>query len=182
LGENKTIILFVISESIILPYRVMESPFDAVQTNTVVMYLEPILNTYYRTYQNVITLSDMPMGPIADMVKPINPPKLSSFQSFSPFSSPIMGRTVGSGCVYALLRYPVDKIAYNAKNANIHMCAEDIPSVFSYLRKHCYIIETDMTNMLLLSDIPVGGVSETRLSGNRKMICAFTYSPNTIVI
>ena len=155
----------------------MESPFDTAQTHTVIMYLEPILNTYYKTYQNVITLSDMPMGPISDMVRSINPPKLSPFQSFSPFASPFVGRNMGSGCVYALLRYPVASIGYNVKNTNIHMCAEDIPSVFSYLQKHHYVIETDMTKMLLLSDIPMGGVSETRMSGHRKMICAFTYSP-----
>ena len=150
----------------------MDSPFDAYST-TCSMFLEPILNTYYKTYQNIITFNDMPKGPIARMVKPINPPKLSPFQSFSPFAAPLYGRQPGSGCVYALHRYP-NGYAGN-KNTQQYMGVEDIPSVFGYLRNNGYTINTDYTEMIQRSHVPMGGVSETRLSGNRIMICIFSY-------
>ena len=44
----------------------MISPFDNI-SNTICLFLEPILNTYYHTYQEVITLSDMPTGKYDNM-------------------------------------------------------------------------------------------------------------------
>lgn len=159
----------------------MESPFDLPFQSTIVMYLEPVLNPYYKTYQNIITLSAMPAGPLGDMVKQINPPKLSPFQSYSAFTLPPVGGFPGSGCVYALFRYPISKGYWSAKYSNIHMGVDDIPSVLNYLRHHGYVIETEMTKMFFKSDVKMGGVAETRLSGNRRMICAFSYSPPNIV-
>ena len=57
----------------------MESPFKK-QNSTIVMYLEPFLNSYTKNYQNIITLSDMPDGSLANMVTMISSPKLSQFQ------------------------------------------------------------------------------------------------------
>jgi len=40
-----------------------------------------------------------------------------------------------------------------------------------YLRANGYIVDTDLTKMMFKSRIEVGGVSETRFSGDRKVIC-----------
>ena len=152
------------------------SPFTTSRTN--VMYLEPVLNSYYKTYQNVITFSQCPVGPIKDMVTTMSPPKLSSFQTASPFFNPGYGRGINSGCVNVLMRYPTGAGgSYSAapKCADAYMGADDIPSVLSYLMENGYKVDTSMTKMLQNSEINIGGPAETRMSGRRKMICAFTF-------
>jgi len=149
----------------------MESPF-AKSNKSFVLYLEPILNTYYKTYQNIITINTMPTGPLADMVTMINPPKLSPFQEFGQFSTPNFGR--GGGCTYVLLRYPKSACGVSGsigKNSDVFMGADDIPSVLAYLNSNGYIVDTGITKMLFKSRITVGGVAENRISGDRKMIC-----------
>ena len=56
------------------------------------------------------------------------------------------------------------------------MTAEDIPSVLSYLELNSYTIEKDMSKILQRSNIGIGGVTQSRLSGNRKMICVIKYT------
>ena len=149
----------------------MESPFSN-SNSSFVLYLEPVLNTYYQTYQNIITINTMPSGPLADMVTTINMPKLSPFQEFGQFSNPNYGR--GFGCTFVLLRYPKSACGVSGnigKNVDMFMGADDIPSVLAYLNKHGYKVNTGITKMFFKSRIDIGGVSESRLSGNRKMIC-----------
>lgn len=137
----------------------MESPFYG-QNSVIVMWTEPYLNTYYKSYQNIITFSAMPSGPISDMVVPMKTPRLSVFQAPGPFySNPF-------NCTYALLRYPKNQVV-GVKQSDYFMCADDIPAVFSYLVSHGYQITT-MSNYYGL-----GGVSESKLSGHRKYICHF---------
>ena len=154
----------------------MESPFRS-QGSTFVLYLEPVLNTYYKTYQNIITLSMMPSGPLADMVTMIQLPKLSPFQEMGVFSDPMLSR--GLGCMYVLLRYPksVCGISGNiGKNNDYFMGADDIPSVLSYLKTNGYQIDISLTKMLFQGPVKIGGISEFRFSGERKMICFATFS------
>jgi hypothetical protein len=138
----------------------MESPFYS-QNSFVVMYLEPYLNTYYKGYQNIITLSGMPSGPISDMVMRIRTPRLSVFQDPGPFYSDPFN------CTYVLLRYP-KTAAPCIKMTDYFMCADDIPAVISYLKNNGYVVEMNYHNLHL------DGISETKLSGKRKMICSFT--------
>jgi hypothetical protein len=151
----------------------MESPFT--NNSTIVFYLEPILNSYHKSYQNVITVSSIPTGPLADMVSSMSVPKLSSYQQFGVFSSPT---SVPGNCVNVLLRYP--KHTANGrpslKNTDSFMTAEDIPSVLSYLLVNGYTIEKDLSEIMQKANIGFGGVSQNRLSGNRKMICMATYN------
>jgi hypothetical protein len=149
----------------------MESPF-AKSNSSFVLYLEPILNNYYKTYQNIITMNTMPTGPLADLVTIINAPKLSPFQEFGQFSSPNFGR--GGGCTFVLLRYPKSACGVSGnigKNIDVFMGADDIPSVLAYLNKHGYKVDVSLSKMLFKSRINVGDISETRLSGDRKLIC-----------
>jgi len=151
---------------------VIESPFS--KTNTFVLYLEPLLNTYYQSYQNVITLNCLPPGPLAEMVMQIDMPKLSPFQSAAAYASPFYN---GCNCRWVLLRYPksiIGGVGSGAfKNADSFMGADDIPAVLGYLIDHGYTVDTALTKMLYQSRVEIGGVS---LSGDRKMIAMITRS------
>ena len=148
------------------------SPFE--KTGTFVLYLEPLLNTYYKSYQNVITLNSLPSGPLAEMVVQIDMPKLSPFQSAAAYASPFYN---GSNCRWVLLRYPksiIGGVGSGAfKIADSFMGADDIPAVLGYLIDHGYKVDTSLTKMLYQSRVEIGGVS---LSGDRKMIAMITWS------
>jgi len=148
----------------------MISPFAHVGS-TFVLYLEPILNPHYQTYQNIITFDKMPDGPIANMVTTINLPKLSPFKEAGVFSSPNFGRAFGGSCVHVLLRYPKNSCGFNWKMTDVFMTADDIPSVLGYLKKTGYSVDTELTKMLFESRVEIGGVSDKRHSGDRKVIC-----------
>ena len=160
----------------------MESPFHNAKKTTV-MYLEPILNSYYKTYQNVITFNNIPSGPIREMVTTIRVPQLSPFQSF--YGN---GGVGAENCVPVLMRYPIGyngvASGYNGvsgysafiKNTDASMGSDDIPAVLSYLMENGYSVDTKMTRMLQSSEINIGGPAMNRMSGKRKMICFFTYN------
>ena len=148
----------------------MESPFK--NHSSVVMYLEPFLNSYTQNYQNIITFSNMPDGPLSNMVSMISSPKLSSFQYLN------NGNNVNN-CIYVLLRYPKNNCGGGngcLKNPDFFMGSDDIPSIFGYLRTNGYSIDTEITKMMNKSRVLVGGVSDTRFSGDRKMISMFSYN------
>lgn len=147
-----------------------DSPFST--CSSFVLYLEPIYNSFIQTYQNVITLYCKPPGPLSNMVTSINLPKLSPFQEPGPMFDPIT-------CTYVLLRYPVSKVGSGNgifKNSHALMCADDIPSVFGYLQSNGYKIDTSLTSMLQDGRVIVGGVSDKRFSGNRKMIAMVSFN------
>lgn len=151
----------------------MESPF-AENNSTFVLYLEPVRNQYYKTYQNIITVSTMPPGPLEQLVKPQSFDKLSPFQQAGPFYT-------GFNCVNVLLRYPKTSNVSSIKHGDSFMMAEDIPSVLSYLQSNNYNVDTTMTKMMFKSRIPMSGVSEKRMSGDRRMICMVNYPRNATV-
>jgi len=148
----------------------MESPFK--NHSSVVMYLEPYLNSFTKNYQNIITLSDMPNGPLSNMVTTISSPKLSPFQFLNNGNNP-------NNCIFVLLRYPKTVCGGgngSLKNSDFFMGADDIPSIFGYLRTNGYSIDTEITKMMNKSRVLIGGVSDARFSGDRKMICMFSYN------
>lgn len=140
------------------------SPFS--DHSSFVLYLEPIYNSFLETYQNIITLDNIPNGPLSNMVSRIQFPKLSPFQTAS--------NTFRSGqCVPTLLRYPTTRVGNPFKQNDAFMGADDIPSVLSYLRTHGYRIEQYDRHLNHLID----GVSSTRFSGNRKIIAMVSTLP-----
>jgi len=140
-----------------------ESPFDKyAEKKSVILYLEPVLNTYYQQYMNILTLSGIPHGPLRELVYAIQTPRLSPFQQQGWMSC-------SDSCIFVLGRYPGMKPTMN--HMNTFMMAEDIPSVISYLREHGYDVDTNITEMLQNSGV-IGGSSPCR--GNRKMICMFS--------
>ena len=156
-----------------IPDPVEMNPFSSNQS--FVLYLEPIYNPVLQIYQNIITLNCVPAGPVSNMVSHINLPKLSAFQQSTPNFD-------GSNCVFVLLRHPVSKIGSGNsafKWNGAFMGNDDIPSVFSYLQTHGYSVDTNTTNMLQNGRVVVGGVSDKRFSGNRRMIAMISFTPLT---
>ena len=147
-----------------------DSPFSS--CSSFVLYLEPIYNSFLQTYQNAITLNCKPQGPLSNMVTTINLPKLSPFQEPGAMFDMMT-------CTYILLRYPVSKVGTGnsaLKHNNTLMCADDIPSVFGYLQSNGYKIDSSTTSMLQDGRVLIGGVSDKRYSGNRRMIAMIQYS------
>lgn len=144
-----------------------DSPFDQYKSKTVSLFLEPILNTYYKTYQQVITLSAVPEGPLQELVKTISSVKLSPFQ-FLPITSnnPL-------NCIHVLCRY---KTHNQQKQTNYYMGKDDIPSIFAYLRANGYIVDTEITKMMIKSGL-MNGQIEHRISGEKQLICIIS-GPN----
>ena len=137
------------------------SPFSS-SSQSVILYLEPFLNTYFKTYQNILTVSAIPSGPLKNMVFRMQFTKLSSFQTSSPFSC--------DSCSFVLGRY-TNSVRMNDYDS--FMYADDIPSVLSYLQTNGYTIDTSLTTMLQKSEIRVGGDG---CYGNRRMVCMFSYN------
>lgn len=140
----------------------MESPFD--NNSTIVFYLEPILNPYNKVYQNVITLSCMPEGPLKDLVITKSFPKLSPFQQSS--------TTHRDQCMYVLSRYPKKSTPFNMGNNDTFMNGEDVPSLLSYLSTNGYKVESDLTRLIFDSNIKNTMNNSQRY---RKLICYATF-------
>jgi hypothetical protein len=64
--------------------------------------------------------------------------------------------------------------AINWKHPDIFMGADDIPALFGYLKKNGYTVDTDLTKMMFKGPVTIGGPSQSRFSGDRKMICMVT--------
>ncbi len=149
----------------------MESPFD--NQSTIALYLEPILNSYYKCYQDILTLSDIPEGPLQKMVTKISVPKLSEFQTTSAFSPPPASRSAYSkNCLLALCRYPTDKVHPGAKCGDYYMYAGDVPNVFGYLESNGYKIMESLTTMTQRGSVDIA----RGFHSNRRLICMFRYS------
>lgn len=146
----------------------MESPFD--HSCSFVIYEEPFYNTYWKTYQNILTVSNMPPGVFASVISPISMQKLSPFQELSTLASPY------PTCALAIMRY-TNMQGTPTKFANAFMTSEELPKVIGYLQMNGYIVDTSMTKMLQRTGANVGGVSTQRYSGNRKMVCLVSYIP-----
>jgi hypothetical protein len=143
-----------------------ESPFEKYQSKTVILYAEPLLDTHNQTYVSALTLNAMPDGPLSKAIRIFNTPNLSPFQTFTnTIQSP-------NNCTYILMKYPN---ANKAISTN-WMLEEDIPAVFSYLQANNYTIDTSLTKLMNHSQINLGGISQIKRTGNRRMVCMLSFS------
>ena len=148
----------------------MSSPFE--NTSFISLYLEPVLLPITKTYHNILTLSEMPRGPLAEMVAKIGVPRLSEFHTVSAFSPPPASRSMFSAtCVNALMRYPAGS-GMNAGDG--YMLAGDIPSVYGYLASNGYSVMSELTHMTNRSPINVGDRESG--GGQRRLVCMFSYA------
>jgi hypothetical protein len=153
----------------------MTSPFypngnpSSQGSRTFSVYVEPYLNTYYKTYQNIITLSAMPAGSLGDMVSMISSPKLSSFQQLGVMDNNVFG------CKYALMRYPVSSGGgVSIKYRDTFMLDSDVPALLDYLLANQYEIETNVTRILQKSGLDSRG-ADSSYSGKKTLVCMVRY-------
>lgn len=139
------------------------SPFYNDNNNCFSMFLESILDSYSQTYLQVITLSSMPSGPLASMVKMIHLPKLS------PFVVTNHNECQHDNCLYVLFRYPTE-MCNSLKNTSNYMFSHDIPAVFSYFTDNGYIVDKDVSKTMNNSHVSVGSTGS-----NRRFICFVNY-------
>jgi hypothetical protein len=137
----------------------MESPFDNAN-NVCSLYLEPVLNNYYKMYQNIITINNIPPGPLANLIARVNTPRLSTF---IPNISTVNYTLVVS-------RYPFNGHCAFGKNQDQFMYAEDIPNIIGYLEKNGYVIMYNVTDMA-----HKGRVEYTNRS-SKKFLFSFYYN------
>ena len=156
------------------------SPFDSFQqeATTFAIYIEPIRNTYYKTYQHVITFDAPPTGPLSNMVMSINTPPLSEFHksisSSSPYASP--PTRTGGRCIYVLSRYPKGSPNANPKHSNVYMSPRDIPALYGFLRANGYTIDTSLTKMTYQTNTASYiMMDDTNGYGTRKLVAISTY-------
>lgn len=157
----------------------IESPFDPFQINTssstFAVYIEPIRNAYYKTYQHVITFDAPPAGPLSNMVISINTPPLSEFQRSTSSLSPPTTRN-GGRCIYVLSRYPKGSPHANPKHSNAYMTPRDIPALYGFLRTNGYTIDTTLTKMTYQSNTASYiMMDEDNGYGHRKLVAIVTY-------
>ena len=132
-----------------------ETLFPEIETYTV--YLEPFLNTYYKEYQNILTVDRTPGGAIGAYVKRVNAPVLSPFNTFPSALSPV------NNCLCAFVRNPN---GFTMKNNNPFLNERDIPSLLSFLRTNGYAVDMETVKIMHKA-----GVQST---GDKRMICVFT--------
>lgn len=164
----------------VLANKSIESPFDPFQTNTssltFAIYIEPIRNTYYKTYQHVITFDAPPAGPLANMVISINTPPLSEFQRSISSLSPPTTRT-GGRCIYVLSRYPKGSPNANPKHSNVYMSPRDIPALYGFLHTNGYTIDTSLTKLTYQTNTSSYIMMDDHSGyGQRKLVAISTYS------
>jgi hypothetical protein len=135
------------------------SPFE--NTNVISLYLEPVLLPVTKTYHNILTVSEMPPGPLAQMVQRVNFPKLSEFIQYNEETG-----SYPNQCVYCIKRY-TDAGLSSSSNIRNFMFAEDIPSVYGYLQKNGYTVMSDLTKLTFKT-------ATKSAQSNRKLVCMFS--------
>jgi len=114
-----------------------DSPFH---TNSIFyVFLEPYLNPYTKQYQKIITFSEIPTGPISEMITTLRPRKLSEFQNPNTYPD----------CKYVLCRYPPNHNYSKLQHEGFYMGPGDIPALMSYLVTNGYTIMPELTKLVL---------------------------------
>ena len=109
-----------------------------------VVYLEPIYDPQYKTYHKILTMGQMPSMPLAQYVRKINTPILSSLNNQNGNKS---------RCIYAILKTLDEDHNIYYDSDTPYMEAEDIPRLFGYLVSNGYTIESGWTNVLQNSNV-----------------------------
>jgi hypothetical protein len=100
-------------------------------------------------YRNILTIDRAPSGPLAQLVKRIQSPKLSPFKQNSPCCKV-------EGCIYAL---------HIEGNPQELMGPDDIPTLFGFLTQNGYTIDTAVTTMM----------NESQVRMSNKLICFINF-------
>ena len=132
-----------------------ETAFPTIDSYTVC--LEPFLNTYYKEYQNILTVDREPTGAINNYVKRVHLSSLSPFETFPSALSPV------ESCIHAFVRNPN---GFTLKNNNPFLNERDIPSLLGFLRTNGYTVDMETVKIMHKAGM--------QNSGSKRFICVFT--------
>ena len=127
-------------------------------TKTVTITSQPFYDQYNQCYKNIMMVNLEPQGPLSRLVRRLRLPRLSPFQREGP-CNPIQKcglalQSINTGCC-------------NKYNSGCDlMTPNEIPDLISFLQSNGYQIETQITNMLLQSEIKLS---------NKRMAFTVTY-------
>lgn len=131
------------------------------EAKTVSLFSQPYLDRINQCYKNIVTLNLPPQGPLAELVRFIQFPKLSEFKQDAPCNKI-------KQCGYALMS--LDGCSGGCYNGDNLMTVDEVPTLISFLVSNGYTVDTSITKMLNQSEIRF----DTN-TGN-KLICFITYN------
>jgi len=114
-------------------------------TKTFTITSQPFYDQYNQCYKNIMMVNLEPQGPLSRLVRRLRLPRLSPFQREGP-CNPIQKcglalQSINTGCC-------------NKYNSGCDlMTPDEIPDLITFLQSNGYQIETQITNMLLQSEI-----------------------------
>jgi hypothetical protein len=111
---------------------------------------QPYYCSINQCYRQILVLNQKPTGPLYQISKRINPPKLSPFKEISVCCNQ-------PTCIWAI-KSPDNKCDL--------MCVEELPMLFQFLMNNGYIIDTSITKMM----------NESSVKLNNPMICYISYN------
>ena len=123
-------------------------------SKTVSLFSRPFLDTFQKSYNNIVVLNMMPEGPLRELVGKVSFPNISEFQQSS---------CATSRCGLALR-------SFRNNHCGCHyMTTDEVPDLISYLMCNQYDVNTSITKMFNSSDI--------RFDNNvgSKLICFISY-------
>ena len=129
------------------------------EAKTVSLFSQPYLDRINQCYKNIVTINLPPQGPLAELVRFIQFPKLSEFKQDAPCNKI-------KQCGYALTS--LDGCSVNRCGDNL-MTVDEVPTLISFLVSNGYTVDTSITKMFNQSEIRF----DTN-TGN-KLICFVTY-------
>lgn len=151
----------------------MNTILNEIGIKTFTITSQPFYDQFNQCYKNILMINVIPQGPIKDLVRRIQLPKLSPFQRFD---SPC-NNIPNCGLALSSLR----GFLFNYNNLNYNQCnkfnsgcnlmtPDEIPDLISFIINNGYQIETQITNMLNLSEVKLN---------NQKTVFTATYYGTT---
>jgi hypothetical protein len=113
----------------------------------------PFYNESYQTYQNILSINQIPPGVLAKWVHPIRKSRRQGHSYPYPYQN-------GCCCQYGILRMSFCGKAYiNSEWAT----PEDLPNLILFLTQNGYRVDTSLTKMM--------NTSPVRIGNNQQIVC-----------
>ena len=123
---------------------------------------QPYYDQYCKQYQNILMVNVVPEGPLCNLIRRIQLPRL--YREGSNYNGI-------EGCGLAIINpFPNPRNNYNNNNRNCNnglLTPNEIPDLYSFLTSNGYQIETQLTNMMNQSPV--------KITPGRQIVCSATY-------
>lgn len=120
--------------------------------NTFTISSQPFYDEYNQNYRNILTVNIEPMGPLQKFIRRIQMPYLSPFQKYGNYNSRELCGLAITRLPHIVTNYDAS-YNYNNKCVSELMNADETPGLISFLLSNGYQIETQITNMMNLSNV-----------------------------